>query len=123
MSFNSSASNLSRPEPDTAATCGLPTYKLLHARDTSGYRSIGVVGGPSSSVAVTFPNPMSSGNQLSWPLSTTNATDGVPLRSPAARNNWKTAVDYANGAHVIVFYAEKYRIDLPGRGPNAGALG
>lgn len=59
------------------------------------------------SLAVTLPNATTSGNQLIVAVADYYATDGAPFSiADSAGNTWKTAVDYVNGAHVMVFYAE-----------------
>ena len=65
------------------------------------------VGNYSKSVAVTLPNPTTVGNQLIVAVADFYPSEGVPFAiSDSKGNTWKTAIDYVNSAHIIVFYAE-----------------
>jgi Putative Ig domain len=70
-------------------------------------QSKGGVGNYSSSVAVTFPNATTTGNELIVAVTDYYPSEGVPFAiSDSKGNTWKTAIDYVNSAHIIVFYAE-----------------
>src|SRR5262249_45901270 len=58
-------------------------------------------------VTVNFSNPVTAGNNLLVAVTGYYPGEGSPFTvSDAIGNTWKTAADYANGAHVMVFYAE-----------------
>ena len=67
----------------------------------------GAIGTYTNTLAVTFDSPTTSGNQLVVALVDYYPNDGVPFSISDSRGNtWKTAVDYVNGAHIVVLYAE-----------------
>jgi hypothetical protein len=70
-------------------------------------QSKGAVRSYGTSLAVTFTNPTTSGNQLIVAVADYYATGSAPYSiSDSKGNTWKTAIDYANGAHILVFYSE-----------------
>src|ERR1035438_9859390 len=85
----------------------LPQGKLLAASIPVRIQTKGAIGNYTNALAVTFNSPTTSGNQLVVSVVDYYANDGVPFSiSDSGGNVWKSAVDYANGAHIIVFYAE-----------------
>src|ERR1017187_8515170 len=85
----------------------LPQGRLSAASPPARVQAKGTVGSYTSSLSVTFTHPTTSGNQLVVALVDYYANDGVPFAISDSRGNlWKTAVDYVDGGHIIVLYAE-----------------
>ena len=83
------------------------TFTTLPAGGSAPARvqSKGAVGINANSVSATFANPTTSGNALIVAVADYYAT-AVFSVSDSKGNTWKTAVNYVNGAHIVVFYAE-----------------